>query len=193
MNLPEPENYNMKRTHYLLTALFLIGNIAYAQIYSGKTTEITFFSTAPLENITAVNKVSRPLLNTKSGDVQIKVPITGFIFEKPLMQEHFNENYMESEKFPDATFKGKIQETVDYTKDGTHKVNIKGKLTVHGVEKERTLPATLVIKGSEITVESKFQITLKEHNITVPELVFQKIAETVDVTLKSTLQPYQKK
>lgn len=174
-------------------ASLLIGSSGIAQIYTGKSTEITFFSVAPLENIKAVNKVSRPLVNTKSGDVQIKVPIAGFIFEKPLMQEHFNENYLESEKFPDASFKGKIQETMDWTKDGTYKVNIKGKLTVHGVEKERTLPATITIKGGEVSVESKFNITLKEHNISVPELVFQKVAETVEVSLRSTLQLYHKK
>lgn len=183
----------MKHFIFLLLLAFVPGSLLRAQIYTSKSTEITFFSTAPLENITAVNKVAKPLINTKTGDVQVKVPITGFIFEKPLMQEHFNENYMESEKFPDATFKGKLEENIDWTKDGTYKVNIKGKLTVHGVEKERTLPATITIKGGIATVESKFDIVLKDHNITVPELVFQKIAEKVEVTLKSTLQPYQKK
>ncbi len=176
---------------FLMIAAFTVAT--QAQIYQSKATEVTFFSTAPLENITAVNKVVKPLLNTKTGDVNIKVPITGFIFEKALMQEHFNENYMESEKYPDAKFVGKIEETIDFSKDGTHKVNIKGKLTMHGVEKERTIQATLVIKGGEISIESKFKVTLKDHNITVPELVFQKIAETVDVTLKSTMVPFQKK
>ncbi|MCC7302635.1 MAG: YceI family protein [Bacteroidia bacterium] len=183
----------MKHTFFFLPALLLCIGFLRAQIYTGKTTEITFFSSAPLENITAVNKVARPLVNTKTGDVQIKVPVRGFIFEKPLMQEHFNENYMETDKFPDATFKGKLEENIDWAKDGTYKVSIKGTLTVHGVEKERTLPAVVTIKDGIIQVECKFDIVLKDHSITVPELVFQKIAEKVEVTIKSTLQEYHKK
>ena len=183
----------MKKPSILFIIACSMSMLLSAQIYTGKSTEISFFSAAPLENITAINKVSKPLLNTKTGDVKIKIPVTGFIFEKPLMQEHFNENYMESDKFPDASFTGKIEEKIDFTKDGTHKVNIKGKLLIHGVEKERTLTATLTIKNGEIAVESKFTVNLKEHKITIPELVFQKIAETVDVTVKSTLIPYQKK
>ena len=162
-------------------------------IYNIKSMSVTFFSKAPLEDITAINKVSKPILNTATGDVIVKVPIQGFIFEKALMQEHFNENYMESEKYPDASFKGKITEPIDWKKDGTYKLNIAGKLLVHGVEKDRTLPVVITIKGGEITVESKFTITLKDHNITIPELVFQKIAETVDVTLNATLVPYSPK
>jgi hypothetical protein len=174
---------------YILTTVFALGSLAaaFGQIYIGKATEVSFFSTAPLENITAINKSTRPILNTSTNDVMVKISIQGFTFAKPLMQEHFNENYMEIEKYPDATFKGKIVEKIDWTKDGTHNVTIMGKLMIHGVEKERTLNATMVIKGGEITVDSKFNVALKDHNITVPELVFQKIAETVEVKLHSVL------
>ena len=183
----------MKKYMFTLIVGCALGTLVSAQIYSGKTTEVSFFSTAPMENITAVNKASKTLLNTKTGVVQVKMNVIGFIFEKPLMQEHFNENYMESDKFPEAKFSGTIEEKIDYTKDGIHKLKLKGKLIIHGVEKERTLDVTLTIKNGEIQVDSKFNVVLKDHGIKVPELVFQKIAETVEVTLKSSMQPYQKK
>lgn len=179
----------MKKHFYfsLLAAVFALG--AKAQIYMGKqdSTKITFFSTAPLENITAVNKTTIPILSTTSGDVVIKVSIQGFQFEKALMQEHFNENYMESDKYPQAIFKGKVTGKVDYKKDGAYAVKVVGKLTIHGVEKDRTIDAIITVKGGVLTVDSQFDVALKDHNITVPELLFQKISETVKVTMHSMM------
>jgi polyisoprenoid-binding protein YceI len=178
----------MKPKHFFLSALAMLLVVGtQAQIYMGKTCEITFFSAAALENITAVNKSTKPILNSATGDVLVKVTITGFTFEKALMQEHFNENYMESEKYPQATFKGKINEKVDYTKDGSYKVTITGKLNIHGVEKDRTIEAVIQVKGGVVIVDSVFKVSLKDHNITVPELLFQKIAETVDVKLHTEM------
>lgn len=145
-----------------------------------------------MENIEAVNKAAKPILNTATGDIQIKIPIKGFTFEKPLMQEHFNENYMESEKFPDAFFKGKINEKIDYTKDGEYKTTATGKVTIHGVEKERTLDGTLTIKGGQITIETKFMVHVVDHNIKVPSLYVKNIAEDVIVKLNATLDPFRK-
>ena len=133
------------------------------------------------------------LLNTKTNDVIAQVMIKGFIFPNGLMQEHFNENYMESDKYPKSTFKGKINEKVDYTKDGTHNVTITGNLEVHGVTKPRTLPATITIKGGVITVDLKFNIALKDHEIKVPEAVGAKIAENIEVTVHTVMvQPGKK-
>jgi hypothetical protein len=110
-----------------------------AQIIIAKTCEISFFSSSPLEDIQAINKASKPIINTATNDVAIKIPISGFQFEKALMQEHFNENYMETEKFPNAIFKGKINEKVEWKKDGEYKVTVTGKMNIHGVEKDRTI------------------------------------------------------
>jgi hypothetical protein len=163
-----------------------------AQIYIAKTCEISFFSSSPLEDIEAVNKAAKPIINTSNNEVAIKIVISAFQFEKPLMQEHFNENYMESEKFPNAMFKGKINETVDWTKDGEYKVTVTGKLTIHGVEKDRTIDGIVKIKGQEINISSKFKIHIADHGIKVPSLYVQNIAEDVDVKLNATLEPYKK-
>ena len=128
-------------------------------------------------------------MNTSNGQVFFKATIKGFIFESATMQEHFNETYMESEKFPYAEFKGFINEKVDYTKDGTTEISVTGKLAIHGVEKERTIKGKITVKGKEISIECKFDVKVKDHNITVPELMFQKIAETVEVKLNATLVP----
>jgi polyisoprenoid-binding protein YceI len=177
----------MKKIILTSLAFAAITLSASAQILMGKTTEISFFSTAPLEDITAINKTTKPVLNTATGDVLFKISIQGFSFEKALMQEHFNENYMESEKFPHAMFKGKINEKIDYKTNGTTKVTVTGKLTVHGVEKERTIEGTVTVKDGAVTIDCKFNIALKDHNIAVPELMFQKIGEVVAVTIKTTL------
>src|SRR6476620_6581138 len=126
--------------------IMAFGPVMTAQIFIAKTCEISFFSASPLENIEAVNKACKPIINTATNDVQMKIVISAFQFEKPLMQEHFNENYMESEKFPNAIFKGKINETIDWKKDGEYKVTVTGKMTIHGVEKDKTIDGVVKIK-----------------------------------------------
>ena len=93
------------------------------------------------------------------------------------MEEHFNEKYMESDKFPMATFKGSIKDAVDLTKNGDYKVTAAGKLTIHGVEHDITAPGTVSVKDGQISIQSDFSVLLREYNITVPQVVFQNIAE----------------
>lgn len=176
-----------------LSLFILAVNICTGQIFSTKESVITFFSEAPLENIEAINKVGKIILNTSNNELVARVPVNGFIFEKPLMQEHFNENYMESDRYPMALFKGKINEAIDYTKEGVHKVTATGKLNVHGIEKERTINGTLTVKKDEIAMQSEFTIRLEDHKISIPKVVFEKIAETVQVKINGTLIPFQKK
>lgn len=176
----------------LLAAGIIFSASVTAQIYTAKTCNISFFSEAPLENIEAKNSAAKPIFNTNSNELALRVPIKGFMFDKTLMQEHFNENYMESEKYPYSSFKGKINETIDYTKDGTHKVTVTGKLDMHGVEKDRTIPGTLTIKGNEITLNTEYDVKLADHKIEIPKLVFQNISESVKVKMVAVLQPYKK-
>lgn len=166
--------------------------MANAQIYLAKDCEITFFSASPMENIEAVNKAAKPILSAATGDIQVKINIRGFQFEKPLMQEHFNENYLESDKYPDAVYKGKINEKVDYTKDGVTKVTVTGKLNMHGVEKDKNMEGTVTVKGQQVLIESKFMIHIADHNIKIPSVVVKNIAEDVEVKVKATLEPYKK-
>jgi hypothetical protein len=177
----------------IIALLLVVTSYTKAQIYLAKSCEISFFSEAPMENIKAVNKAAKPIINTSTNDIQIKIVISAFVFEKPLMQEHFNENYMESEKYPEATFKGKINEQIDWKKDGEYKVTVTGVLKIHGVEKTRTLEGVVKIKGEEITIETKFNIHVADHNIKVPSMYVKNIAEDVEVKLNAVLEPYKKK
>ena len=184
-------------TKLMTTALFVIALTisANAQLYKGKAdaSSISFFSKSPLEDIDAANKKPTIVLKTTTNDIQFGVPMIGFKFPKPLMEEHFNENYVESAKFPICTFKGKIAETIDYTKDGEHKVTAKGTLDLHGVAKEVEASGTLTVKGTEIHIISAFKIKVADYNIKVPSLYVQNIAEVVDVKINAVLEPYVKK
>ncbi len=99
---------------------------------------------------------------------------------------------MESDKYPDATYKGKINEKVDYTKDGITKVTVTGKMKMHGVEKEKNLEGIVTIKGQQILIETKFMLHIADYNIKIPSVVVKNIAEDVEVKLKSTLEPFKK-
>jgi hypothetical protein len=196
------QNTTMKRFCFALSFMSLLTGIN-AQIYKAKdgATLISFFSEAPLENIEAANKGAIIVFNTTTNDIQVRVSIQNFKFKNSLMEEHFNENYMETDKkgpndtYPNrnAIFKGKITEKIDYSKDGEHKVTIPGKMELHGVTKDVVLEGTLTKTGTDIALSSKFKIKVADYNIKVPSMYVKNIAETVDVTLTSTLEPFQKK
>ena len=183
---------NIMNKAILLLSIAILPLVVNAQIYLAKDCEITFFSQAPMENIEAVNKAAKPILNASTGDIQVKIAIQGFQFDKPLMQEHFNENYMESDKFPNAIYKGKINEKIDYTKDGITKVTVTGKMTIHGIEKEKNIDGTVSIKGQQVIIDTKFNIHIADYNIKIPNVVVKNIAEDVEVKLKANLEPYKK-
>ena len=161
-------------------------------IYTTKNGEVSFLSQAPLENIEAHNNKAGSVLKTASSEIMFFIPINQFQFAKGLMQEHFNENYMESDKYPDATFKGKINETIDYTKDGTYQVSATGKIKIHGVEKDCTEKGVLTIKNGAITIQCEIEIKIKDFNIEIPKLVFNKISETIQVKINAVYMPYKK-
>lgn len=182
----------MKKTIFALA--LLLSMYSNAQIYTAKTggTSISFYSEAPLENIEAVNKSASIVLKTSTNDLQMSITIQNFKFKNALMEEHFNENYMESTKYPKCVFKGKINETVDYEKDGEYKVTVTGKLELHGVTKDVTMDGVLTKTGSDIKLHSKFKIKVSDYNIKVPSMYVKNIAEVVDVTFSSVLEPYKK-
>jgi polyisoprenoid-binding protein YceI len=143
--------------------------------------ETSFFSETPLENIAAVNKNVVSLIDFAKGEIAVKMTMTDFKFQNHLMEEHFNENYVESEKYPTATFVGRIQEPIDISKNGTYDISAKGQLNMHGVQKERTMKGRLIVNNNEITLISDFDIALKDHKIEVPTLVIAKIAEVISI------------
>ncbi len=177
----------------ILSALFALN--VNAQMYKAKegTTKISFFSKAPLEDITATNNGGVIVYNPSTNNIQIIINVIAFKFKNSLMEEHFNENYMETEKFPNAIFKGKINEQVDLTKDGETKVTVTGKMEIHGETKEETYEGTITKKGNELTIKTKFKISVVDYKIKVPSMYVKNIAEVVDVDVYSVLEPFQKK
>lgn len=175
----------------VLIALLLIGSAAnvYAQKYVTRTGKVSFFSATSLENIKAINNEAGAVLDSKTGDFVFQAAIKSFKFEKALMQEHFNENYMESDKYPKAEYKGKITDiaNVNFAKDGEYKVNTTGKLTIHGVPRDVTIPSIVTVKGNTATVNSKFKVKPADYKIKIPAMVEGKIAKEIEVTVNSIL------
>jgi len=168
---------------------FIVSSQVLAQLIMTQTGETSFFSETPLENIAAKNNLVAAAINTTNGDVAVKIPMNQFKFSNKLMEEHFNENYVESEKFPSATFRGKIQEPIDFKKDGSYDVSAKGLLEIHGVKQERTIKGKLTIAKDQVTLEANFDVKLVEHKIEIPTVVFAKIAESIAVKNKWVLVP----
>jgi polyisoprenoid-binding protein YceI len=108
-----------------------------------------------------------------------------FKFDRALMEEHFNENYAESDKFPKASFKGKITNlaAVDFKKSGTYNVDVEGDMTIHGVTKPQTAKGTIEVKGENLLAKAKFNISLKEYGIVIPDLVKDKILDSMEITV----------
>lgn len=155
------------------------------KIYSTKSGKISFFSNAPLEDIEAKNNEVESKLASSNGQVVFMLLMKGFQFENELMQEHFNENYVESDKFPKADFKGFITniKDINFSKDGKYPANVKGTLTLHGVSKEVVSDGVLEVRGGRTTARSKFNIRLKDFNIG-GSLVGKKIAEVIAITVE---------
>jgi polyisoprenoid-binding protein YceI len=156
-----------------------------AQIVVSHNAMLSFFSEAPIENIKAESNTGVSALNLSTETIYFKVAMRSFEFKKSLMQEHFNENYMESSKYPSAEFNGKIIEQVDLTKDGTYPVIVQGELNIHGVKKNYNVNAELKVKGGEIYANSTFPVKLADHEIKIPRLVIKNIAEVVQVTVSA--------
>lgn len=174
----------------ITAAALFFAMAANAQIMMGEKTEVSFYSYTPVENISAKTNTVTEAINFGTGDFTFKIPVKTFDFPNDLMEEHFNENYLESDKYPDATFKGKYTSAapVDITKDGSYPVVAKGTLTMHGVAQTREIPAVINVKGGKISIEAAFKVKLADHKIEVPSVVFAKIAEDIDVKIKSTMK-----
>ena len=146
---------------------------------------ISFYSDAPLEKIEANTRTAASVLDKKTGQVEFSVLIKSFSFRKALMQEHFNENYLESDKFPKSVFIGRIDDIskVDFDKDAEYAVTVTGQLTIHGVTRTVTAPAILSVKNRVTIANATFNISLADYKISIPSLVKDKISETVKISV----------
>jgi len=161
-----------------------------ADIYEVKSGEIHFFSEAPRELISASSKKLVGVLDVKKKTFAFRIEIASFVgFNNALQRGHFNENYMESNLYQTASYKGKIIEDIELGKDGSYDVRTKGKLNIHGVEQERIIKVQLAVKKGKIAVKSNFNVMLTDHNIKIPRVVNDKLSPEIKVTVDAVMQP----
>ena len=171
-----------------LLILLLLSNKSTAQKYRSVSSSVHFFSDAPMEDIEATNLDGQSAIDLSTGEIVFSIPIKSFEFEKSLMQEHFNENYLESDKYPTATFQGKV---TGFNKDagGWQEAKAKGSMNIHGEENELSVEGEVRIEEGSIEIKSKFPITLEDYKIKIPKVVFYNIAEVVEVTITFKYEP----
>lgn len=184
------KNSFIKLSLVLTFALFSVTSIFAQDKYVTDIAEVSFFSSTPVEDIKAQNSDLKGVIDEATGEFSFRIPIKSFVFPKALMQEHFNENYMESEKYPNASFKGTIEGDYNLKEDGIYALNAVGDFEIHGVTKNMTIPATIVVENGFPSIQCKFQIALVDHKIKVPKIVFYNIAEKIDVSVDAGLRLY---
>jgi len=177
---------------YICIILFTIFKLTHTapELYVCKNARITIFSSALIEDIKAEAQNGVSVFNPTTGELNFSVPISSFQFQKAFMQQHFNSDYMESDKYPRAIFKGKIADHIDVTKDGNYPVNVSGDLTVHGITQPKTVQGNITVKNGIITMTSVFIVKCADHHIDIPQILFYHIAENIQVTVSATYSVY---
>ncbi len=154
-----------------------------------KTGHLWFFSHTSIENIEAHSHQTVAVLVPSNGKLAIEVPILSFEFKNALMQDHFNENYMESAKYPKSRFLGTVVniDDIDFTKDGTYNAKVEGTLTIHNISKSVNIEGSVVVKNGKVEVNSKFNIVPKDYNIVIENRFSSNIASSIEVNVEITL------
>ena len=176
----------MKHLVSILWVLMMAFHQPQQDLYSCKNARVSLFSTAPIEDIAAASTTGTSVFNATTGELAFSVNISSFKFKKSLMQEHFNSEYMESDKYPKATFKGKILERINISQNGIYPVSATGELEVHGVTQTRTLQGSITVKSGVVSIASEFMVKCADHNIEIPKIVFHNIAESIKITVAAT-------
>ncbi|MGY8764211.1 MAG: YceI family protein [Fidelibacterota bacterium] len=179
----------MKNVKFHVLIIFLVCPIFAKDIYFTRSGTISFFSSAPLEDIQAVNKQVTCVLDMGTGEVAFRVPIPGFTFKNGLMQEHFNENYLESEKYPYASFKGNINawDSINLSNE-PQKVTLTGMMNIHGVSHEIKDMGMVSKIDEQVRGSAKFNIIVADYEIKIPKIVRENIAKIVEVTVNLNLK-----
>ena len=162
--------------------------------YFVKSSKVIFISKAPLETIKAISTELKGVIDAATRSIAFSVANTSFEgFNSPLQQDHFHENYVESEKFPHCTFSGKIIDDVDFSREGVYPVRVKGILNVKGIGQEKIIKGTITVKGNELLISCSFNVNVVDHEIRIPRIVQQKIAPVIEVSLTARLNQEQVK
>jgi hypothetical protein len=185
---------NFKVAAFLFLGMVLLGSFRSSpNIFICKNGQVSFLSDAPLEVIKASTKSLSGAINIADRTFSFLIPTKSFEgFNSSLQRTHFNEDYMESEVYPNSTFKGKIIEEVDLSIPGTYQIRAKGKMNIHGVENDRIVKCLMVVGENKIDVKASFTVFLEDHNISIPSIVNQKIAQEIKLEVSLTLIPSEK-
>ena len=178
----------LKLLLWIIAFILSVASFAQEKFYT-KTGSISFFSKTSLEDIDAHNRSVTCVLDTRTGNVQFSVLMKGFEFRKALMQEHFNEDYIESDKYPKAEFKGQVSNnsSIDYFKEGVQQAKVKGQLTIHGQTNEIETDGTVSIKNGRIFITAEFPVTVANYKINIPAFAKNKVAKSINIKVSCIL------
>jgi len=184
----------MRKIILINLAIVLSGALNAQGKYFTRDGHIDFFSSTSIEDIKANNNKVTCVLDAETGEIEFAVLMKAFEFKKALMEEHFNENYVESEKFPKSKFQGKILniEDVDFTKDGVYEVSVKGSLSIHGESHEVETQGLIEVKGEEVKTFAEFHVSPEDYNIEISGVVRDKIAKDLLITVDVLLKPFKR-
>ena len=182
----------MKNIFLVGIAILIAQGINAQGKYFTRDGHIDFFSSTPVEDIRANNNKVTCVLDTETGNIEFSVLMKAFEFKKALMEEHFNENYVESEQFPKALFKGKIIniKKVDFSKKGVYPVAVEGKLTIHGITHDIKLNGNIEITDDGLKTKSEFIVSPEDYGIEIPGIVKEKISSELVITVDALLKPF---
>ncbi len=175
------------KTALFILIFFLSSLTGYPQRYQLASSQVSFYSSAPLEDIEAKTTEAKSIFDVSTGEIAFIIPIKSFTFEKALMQEHFNENYLESDKYPNATFTGTLQ-GFDANQSGAQIITAQGQMTIHGITQSLEVEGTIQPKNEGWEMHATFPVKVADYKIKIPKVVFYNIAEVVDVTVHFTYQ-----
>ena len=172
----------------LILLCLLFSTQLIAQHYYSEKGQVSFFSEAPIENISAINEDVSAIIDSQTGGFAFRLKIKDFTFPNSLMQEHFNESYLESEKYPLSTFTGVIANFSDLDLSTEQRFLVNGSLSIHGISKDAQMKATAQMKNDELHITSTFDVVLEDYAIDIPKIMMYKIAEVINVVVDIKLQ-----
>lgn len=181
----------MKKIILLFTLILLVQSLVAQRFYLSNNSSVKFFSEAKMENISAINQKANAVIDFEKQEIAVKIPMRDFVFPVKLMQEHFNENYVESGQFPYATFKGFFSKKIDLSQSTNTSLSVSGTMTIHGISKMEIIQGRITIDAphKSVILESNFNVKLEDYNIKVPTIVIYKIAEKISVNAQFMLSP----
>lgn len=171
--------------YFIFFFLLILGcSSVKAQEYQAKEIYVHFFSPAPIADIEAISNSATASLDLAKKEVEITMNVASFKFKKALMQTHFNEKYIESDKYPTASFKGRFTDNINLNKDGVYQFDIEGKFNIHGVERIKTIPCKIIVKEQKIVFETNFRLLSADFKIKAPDIIYRKVGQevTIDAT-----------